>query len=196
MTNTEKVKKIRDITLSPFKDINEALAKANGDVDAAIKLLVEMKQTDARDMANRVANNSIVYSYVHNNRIGAMIVLSCQTDFVAKNELFLALAKDICMHIVSAPITPLSVSIDDIPTVEYEKVRAVWLAEVANKSEQIREKIIAGKRAKFFSEVCLLNQKFIKDDTKTIEQLIASVSATLGEKVELKKFVRFSSSVI
>lgn len=95
MTNTEKVKQIRGMTFSPVNKINEALQRANGDVAAAIEILVKEKQADANEMANRVANAKIVHSYVHNNRIGAMIVLACQTDFVAKSEPFLALAKNI-----------------------------------------------------------------------------------------------------
>lgn len=107
MTNTEKVKQIREQTFSPINRINAALTKTNGDVAEAIKILIAEKQVDANDMANRVAASAIVYSYVHNHRVGAMIVLACQTDFSAKNDVFLNLAKDICMHIVSTPVAPI-----------------------------------------------------------------------------------------
>ena len=114
MTTQEKVKHIREITMSPMNKISKALEKSNGDVDGAIKILIEEKQADTTDIANRATPSSIVYSYVHNNRIGAMIVLSCQTDFVAKNELFLQLAKDICIHVVSNPVSAKYVNESDI----------------------------------------------------------------------------------
>src|SRR5690348_9793799 len=99
----EKCKIVRGISLSPMKHVAAALLATSGSVDAAINLLIERKQADATTIANRTANNNIVYSYVHNYRIGAMIILASQTDFVSRNQLFLDLAKDICMHIVSWP---------------------------------------------------------------------------------------------
>lgn len=198
MNTVEKVKKIRDITMSPFKNINEALAKSNGDVDGAIKILLESKVADANDMANRNANNSIVYSYVHNNKIGAMIVLSCQTDFVARNELFIQLAKDICMHIVSSPIQASFIDETDIGEARWHGKVADFFLTLQNdkKPQEIKDKIIKGKMDKWASEVCLLNQKFVKDDTKTVKELIQTVSGTVGEKIELRKFIRFSTSEI
>lgn len=115
MTNTEKVKLIREKTFSPINRINAALVQSNGDVDAAIAILVKEKQADANEMANRTAEAAIVHSYVHNHRIGAMLVLACQTDFSAKNDLFINLAKDICMHIVSTPVVPIYADEDSIP---------------------------------------------------------------------------------
>jgi elongation factor Ts len=103
---TEKCGIIRKQTLAPMKDIAAALIASNGDVKAAVDRLVALKATSVEDMANRRADNKIVYSYVHNHKVGAMIILACQTDFVAKNELFLQLAKDICMHICSTPVPP------------------------------------------------------------------------------------------
>lgn len=199
MTNIEKIKKIRDITMSPFNDINKALSETNGDVEKSIELLVQKKQADANDMQNRIANNSIVYSYVHNNKIGAMIVMSCQTDFVAKTDLFLNLAKDVCMHIVSSPNKPEYVSEQSIPEGAFTPLSMLeidWLKDILNKPEPIRKKIIAGKRSKYIQETCLLNQKFVKDDTKTIKQLVDDVASTVGEKIEIKKFIRFSAEVL
>ena len=104
MTNIEKVKHIREVTMASMNKISDALLTANGNVSEAIAILVKEKQTSVEDMANRKADNNIVYSYVHNNRVGAMITLASQTDFVARNSLFIQLAKDICMHIVSSPV--------------------------------------------------------------------------------------------
>lgn len=194
MTNTEKVKHIRDITMSPINKISAALTTTDGDVDKAIALLISQKQADATDMANRVANASIVYGYVHNNKVGAMIVLACQTDFVAKNDLFLTLAKDICMHIVSAPIQPQYIDETSIPKDVHDAFVSECKYLCKDKPSQVMDKIVNGKLQKFYSENCLTNQKFIKDDTKTIKQLIAEASATLGEKIEVKKFIKVKTN--
>jgi elongation factor Ts len=193
MTNTEKVKHIRDITMSPMTKISAALAKSNWHVEEAIKILVNEKQTSTAEMETRVANARIVYSYVHSNRVGAMIVLACQTDFVAKNELFLNLAKDICMHIVSAPNKPYYIDENDPGDWGIGETQRI-LIEIANKPQPIRDKIFAGKMQKYYAEVCLLHQPFVKDDKITIKQLIQSVSATLGEKIEVKKFVKVTTN--
>lgn len=190
MTNTEKVKLIREKTFSPINRINAALAKTNGDVDEAIKILIAEKQADANEMANRVAEASIVHSYVHNHRIGAMIVLACQTDFSAKNEMFINLAKDICMHLVSAPIVPIYTDEASVPEDIRKKWQQAYATECANKPPQVVEKIVAGKMKKWYSTECLYNQTFMKDETKTVGQVIAEVSGTIGEKIEVKRFVK------
>lgn len=191
MTHIEKVKHIREKTSSPMNKISDALNKSNGDVDAAIEILIKEKQADANDMANRVANSKIVYSYVHGNRVGAMIVLACQTDFVAKNEAFLNLAKDICMHIVSTPVAPQYISKSDISGAKVIDLSNDFLRDIpVNKPDAVKEKIVQGKLNKYYSDVCLLNQPFIKNDTITVEQLIKDVSSTLGEKIEITYFVK------
>ena len=191
MTYKEKIKHIRDTTLSPISKIVSALKRANEDVDAAIKILISEKSADAADMANRVANASIVYSYVHNNKIGAMITLTCQTDFVAKNEVFQNLAKDICLHIVS---TPHGAYIDESSVGETEKgmLRSVILKDpaMANKPPHIIDKIYEGRLQKELDTCCLMRHKFVKDDTITVKELINRASSTLGEKIQLKSFVR------
>ncbi len=191
MTNTEKVKHIRGITFSPINKINDALSRSNGDVNGAIELLVKEKQADANEMANRVANTNIVYSYVHNNRVGAMLVLACQTDFVAKNDAFLALAKNLCMHIVSTPKAPMYVDEASADKEYVETWRNIFLTGIdPKKPEAVKQKIVDGKMAKLLTEICLLKQPFVRDDTVTIEQLIKDVSSTLGEKIEVKRFVK------
>ena len=172
--------------------VNDALQRSKWDVDAAVALLVKEKQADANEMANRTANTKIVYSYVHNNRIGAMIVLACQTDFVAKNEAFLDLAKDICMHIVSAPVAPEYVSESNTPPETKNLIyETCWsIPGFDKKPEQVRDKIVEGKLKSFYERVCLLNQKFIKDETKTVQQVIYEFASTVGEKIEVKSFTR------
>lgn len=190
MSNVEKVKHIRAITFSPINKINEALIRANGDEAKAVEILVAEKQADANEMANRVANTKIVYSYVHNNRVGAMIVLACQTDFVAKNDAFIALAKNICMHIVSTPVAPEYVDESTVNPIHRDAVSEGFYAEVKDKPPQIQNKIVEGKMKKWYANICLLNQPFVREDTVTIGQLIKDASSTLGEKIELVRFVK------
>ena len=177
-------------TFSPINRINVALTKANGNVDAAIAILVAEKQADANEMANRVAEAAIVHSYVHNHRVGAMIVIACQTDFAAKNESFLALAKDICMHIVSTPVVPIYTDEASVPEDTKKAFEQGFATEAANKPPQVVAKIVAGKMKKFYAEHCLYNQLFVKDDSVTVGNVIAEVAATIGEKIEVKRFVK------
>jgi elongation factor Ts len=123
-----------------------------------------------------------------------MIVLACQTDFVARNELFLNLAKDICMHIVSTPIAPQYVSESEIPGTVKSILESDYRKGLENKPPQVLEKIVEGKLKKYYSDFCLLNQPFVKDDKMTVRQLIQTVSTTVGEKIELKQFVKMSTS--
>lgn len=190
MINTEKVKHVRGVTFSPINKVNDALKRTDGDVEKAIALLVLEKQADANEMANRAANASIVYSYVHSNRVGAMIVLACQTDFSAKNDLFLNLAKDICMHIVSTPVAPIYTDEANVPEDTKQAFRGGFAASHCGKPPAVLEKIVDGKMKKFYAENCLYNQPFVKDDTKTIGQIINEVSSCIGEKIEVKRFVK------
>jgi elongation factor Ts len=195
MEDIDKIKRIRELTQSPILAIKKALEEVGGAVEKAIDILLEQKTANAQDMANRKANNNTVYSYVHNHRVGAMITISSQTDFVSKNEVFLQLAKDICMHIVSTPTPPQYINETDISLVSKEKVNSTWVAElnIANKPENVQAKILQGKWSKYVKETCLMNQNFIKDDTLTIQELINRASSTLGEKIELKRFTRHSA---
>ena len=181
--------------MAPFGKINEALKEAEGDVERAVNILIKAKQADATDMANRLANASLVYSYVHQGRIGAMIVLAAQTDFVTKGQLFQDLARDICMHIVSNPLEPKYLNEASIAPSIVELWRGAYVAACINKPATIVEKIVAGKLQKDFETLCLLNQKFVKNPDITIAQLIASVSAVVGEKIELKQFVKMKPVV-
>lgn len=180
--------------MSPMNKIADALLAANDNETEAIDILVKQKQADTLDMANRTANASIVYSYVHNHKVGAMIVLACQTDFVARNEAFLGLAKDICMHICSTPITPEAISNDDVSEEVITAMNKTWLEECKTKPLAVIDKILDGKLEKYFASVCLLNQKFVKNEDVTIKQLVQSVSSTVGEKIEVKKFTKMTAN--
>lgn len=194
MTHIEKVKKVRDMTLCPMNKVNKALETTGGDVDKAIELLTkEMSAVDVAEMAKRAANSTIVYGYVHGNKIGALISLASQTDFVSKNEVFLQLAKDLCIHIVSSPTPPSYINDTSIPKEDLDAQKAKFIVEAGNKPQAIIDKIVMGKLKKFCSEVCLLDQKFVKDDTITVCELINQVSAKVGEKIEVKKFIRLTA---
>lgn len=194
MTNTKKVKLLRDETLSPMNKINDALKQTDGDLAKARELLLkEMSKTDIAEMEKRTANATIVYGYVHGNRIGALLSIACQTDFTAKNEVFLQLAKDICMHIVSAPQVNY-ISEKNLNPQDVADAKAQLAQGLENKPEAVRVKIVEGKWKKRLEEMCLLNQPFVKDDKITIEQLIATVSAQTREKIEIKKFTRMVAS--
>lgn len=185
---------LRDETLCPMNKINTALKETNWDLDKARALLLkEMSSVDIAEMEKRTANATIVYGYVHGNRIGALLSIACQTDFTAKNEVFLNLAKDICMHIVSAPQVNY-ISERNLNPQDVAEAKAQLAQGLENKPEAVRAKIVEGKWKKRLSEMCLLNQPFVKDDKITIEQLIATVSAQTREKIEIKKFVRMVAS--
>jgi elongation factor Ts len=192
----EQCKVVRRLTLAPMNKISAAVQETKGDIDAAVALLVKQNAADVNDMASRATNTNVVYSYVHNNKVGAMIVIACQTDFVAKHLLFQVLAKDICMHIVSNPIAPQFIDKNAIDPREWQGMVNTHRLACQGKPPQIIEKIVEGKMQKYYSEVCLLDQKFIKDDKMTVKQLIESVSAKMGEKIELKRFIKMSSGEI
>ena len=141
-------------------------------------------------MSNRVAGASIVYAYVHNQRVGAMIVLAAQTDFATKNELVQSLAKDICMHIASSPQEPQYINEETIPVEVINQWKVAYAATCQGKPIAIVEKIVTGKLQKDYERVCLLKQRFVKNEEVTIQQLIANVAAVVGEKIELKQFVK------
>lgn len=193
MTDIEKTKHVRAITMSPMNKVAEALKTTNGDVEKAIAWLISQKAADAADIQKRTANASAVFSYVHNQRVGAMVVLAAQTDFVVKVEMFAELAKNIGMHIVSTPVAPEYVDEASIPAEVLEAWKNVFTQECQGKPEKIIGNIVQGKLKKKLAEVCLVNQKFVKDDTITVGELIAKTSATVGEKIEVKRFVRLQA---
>jgi elongation factor Ts len=192
------VKKLRELTDAPMMACKKALEDADGDLDKAADLVRE--RTGAKMQAraaDRSASEGIVYSYLHAPtpgsppRVGVLLQLNCETDFVGKNEKFQELARQLSMHIAAA--RPVVVSEDDVDaaTVEKEKEFARKAAIEEGKPENIVEKVVEGKVRKFYEESVLLNQKFVMDDSKTIAQVIQDVQGILGEKVEVGRFARF-----
>jgi elongation factor Ts len=191
--SAKDVKELRDRTGAGMMDCKKALEETNGDMEAAIDLLRSKGTAKAAKRAERSANEGTIGSYVHHGgRIAVLVELNCETDFVANTEAFQQLARDLAMHVAAA--NPVSVSEADVPADVIERERAVYLEQVRNegKPENIQEKIVEGKMRKFFEEVTLLRQPFVKNPDQTIEQLIIEVAAKTGEKIDVARFVRYA----
>ena len=187
----DDIKKLKELTGVGLTDAKNALVEAEGDFDKALEAMRKKGLTKAEKKADREALEGVIDSYVHGGRIGVLVEVNCETDFVANTDDFKNLAKDLAMHVAST--APLSVSAEGIDETVIERERAVYLEQVKEegKPEHIAERIIEGKLQKFFKESALLAQPFVKDPDKTIEQLITEVSSKTGEKIEVARFVRF-----
>ena len=187
------VKKLREQTGVGILDCKKAVAEAENDFAKAEEILRKRGLAKAQGKASRATNQGGIASYIHSNyRIGVLLELGCETDFVAKNEDFLALQKDICMQI--AAMEPKYVSSADIPEEVLAKEKEIFAEQMKNsgKPDNIIDKIVEGKLTKLYAEICLLNQAFFKDDTKTIQDLIAEGIHKLGENIAVKRFVRYA----
>jgi len=188
----EMVKELRQRTGIGVMECKEALAESQGDIEKAIAVLRKKGAARAQERMNREASQGIVYSYIHlGGKLGVLVEVNCESDFVARNEEFKVLAKNIAMQIAAA--NPRFVSSADIPEAELEQEKEIIRGQFQDtkKPPQIIEKIVEGKLKKFFGEVCLLDQPYIKDDKTTIQQLIASTIAKFGENIKVRRFARF-----
>jgi elongation factor Ts len=186
------VKKLREQTGIGILECKKAINEANNDFDKAVELLRKKGFEKAKSKASRATNQGAIGSYIHSNhRIGVLLELGCETDFVAKNEDFLALQKDLCMQI--AAMNPKYISENDIPENVLEKEKEIYREQMKNsgKPDNIIEKIVEGKLNKYYSEICLIHQAFFKEDKKTIQDLIAEKIHKLGENIAVKRFVRY-----
>lgn len=191
--SAQNVKELRDRTGAGMMECKKALQETGGDLEAAIDLLRSRGAAKAAKRADKSANEGTVGFYLHHGgRIGVMVELNCETDFVANTDDFQQLARDLAMHIAAA--NPLSIRPEDIDAAVVEREKAVYLEQVRNegKPENIQERIVEGKLKKFFQESTLLQQNFVKDPERTVEQLITDVSAKTGEKIEVARFARFA----
>jgi len=193
MADTQIVVKLRNQTGAGMMDCKKALDEANGDYDKAIDILRQKGELKAaKKIEERTAKEGIVYSYIHsNNKAGAMVALACETDFVARTEDFKNLAHEIAMQVVA--MMPDYLKPEDVPADVLDHEKGIYAEQLKNegKPENIIEKIMSGKLEKFYAEVCLLKQPYIKDDAVTIEELISQYIAKTGEKIEIARFVRF-----
>jgi len=189
--SAEMVKDLRDKTGVGMMECKKALTESNGDFEKAVDLLRQKGLATASKKAGRTASEGLIESYIHMGKIGTMIEVNCETDFVARTDDFKQLVKDIAMHIAAA--TPVYLSREDVPQDVLEREKEIYKVQVANKPSQVVEKIIEGKLEKFYTDFCLLDQIFIKDtDQKMkIKDLITEKIAKLGENIMIKRYARF-----
>ena len=185
------IKTLRQRTGAGMLDCKKALTAA-GDLESAIDWLRTKGIAKAAKKSGRVASEGLVVSYIHaGGRIGVLVELNCETDFVARNGDFVQFAEDVAMHIAAA--APAYVSREEVPPADIERERQVQLARVleSGKPQHIAEKIVEGRMGKFYEDYCLLDQKFVKDDKKSVSEVVAGKVATIGENIRIRRFTRF-----
>lgn len=186
------IAKFRAQTGAGMMDCKNALEEAGGDFEKAGELLRKKGITKAAKRAGKIAAEGLVFSYIHaGGKIGVLVEVNCETDFVARTDSFRTLAGDIAMHIAASD--PKCVSRDEVSAVEMTKEKEIHaeMLRAEGKPEAMIEKIVEGKMGKYYSEVCLLEQPFIKDEEKTVEQLLVQKSAEIGEKISVRRFSRY-----
>ncbi|MDE5076595.1 MAG: translation elongation factor Ts [Trichodesmium sp. St15_bin1_1] len=191
--SAQLVKELRDKTGAGMMDCKKALKETDGDINKAVDWLRQKGIASAGKLEGKVATEGLVESYIHTGgRIGVLVEVNCQTDFVARNEAFKELVKNVAMQIAACPQVEY-VSVDDIPTefVESEKSIEMGREDLSNKPENIREKIVKGRIEKRLKELTLMDQPYIRDQNKTLEEFVRETSAQLGEKVQVRRFIRF-----
>jgi len=188
----DRVKELRQRTGIGVMECKEALAECQGDIEKAIAALRKKGAARAQERMNREASQGIVHAYIHlEGKLGVLVEVNCESDFVARNDEFKELAKNVAMQIAAA--NPRFVSSADIPATELEQEKEIIRAQLQDtkKPPQIIEKIVEGKLKKYYEDVCLLNQPYIRDDKQTIQQIIASTIAKFGENIKVRRFARF-----
>ncbi len=191
--SAELVRRLRETTGAGMMDCKRALQEAGGDLDRAVELLRQKGLASAAKRAGRSAEQGRIEAYIHfNHTVGVLVEVNCETDFVANTDEFGQLARDVALHIAS-PAAPRWVSREDVPAEVIERERAIYEAQARElgKPEHVTEKIVEGKLEAFFKENVLLDQPFAKDDSKTIRQLLDELSAKVGEKIAVRRFVRY-----
>jgi elongation factor Ts len=185
------VKQLREKTNAGMMDCKRALTDAGGDIEKAEAALRTKGIASASKKSSRATKEGIVASYIHlQGKVGVLVEVNCETDFVAKNEIFRDFVKDITLHIAAAH--PLYVSREEVPEKTVASERAIYEGQVKGKPENVISKIVEGKLDKFYSTVCLMEQGFIKNPDQTIKELVASKIAELGENMVIRRFTRYS----
>jgi elongation factor Ts len=189
-----QVKELRDRTGAPMLACRNALRESDGDIDASIELLRARGEAQAAKRAGKEANNGAVDSYIHSNgQLGVLVEVDCETDFVSRNEEFRTFVHDLALHIAAA--NPIGISDEDIPAEDREREERIAVEQAADRPENVRERIVAGKLDKWLGDVVLLRQKHVNEDKyggQTIEELRAKVASDTGENVVIRRFARFA----
>lgn len=192
MVNAKQVKELREKTGAGMMEAKAALLEAEGDQKKAEEILRKKGQVKARKKADRVTGQGIIHSYIHGEgRIGVLVEVNCETDFVARNDEFHKLVHDLALHIAAS--NPLYISRDQVPPEAVEKEKEIYQeqARTEGKPHAVLEKIVSGRLEKFYREVCLLEQPFIRDQDMTVKELIDNKIAFIGENIQVKRFVRY-----
>jgi elongation factor Ts len=190
--NAKDVAELRRRTGAGMMDCKKALAESGGDFEKATEWLRVHGVARAEKRADRSANQGIVEAYLHHSaNLGVLVEINCETDFVARTDDFRQVARDVAMHIAAS--APIAVSVDQLPAEVVERERRIYTEQVAQegKPEPVRERIVAGKLKKFYTDRVLLEQPFVKDDTRTVGEVIKELSGKVGENVVVRRFARF-----
>lgn len=187
-----EVKRLKDLTGVGLTDAKAALQEADGDFDKALEAMRKKGLTKAEKRGEREARAGVIGSYLHDNRIGVLVEVNCETDFVARNEIFTALVKDLAMHIAAS--SPLYVSSEDVPADDRARVEAEFTekTKAEGKPENMIANIVAGQLKKYFAERCLLDQPFIKNPDQTVGDFVKEHNARLGENIVVRRFSRMA----
>jgi elongation factor Ts len=191
----EQVKRLKDLTGVGLTDAKVALEEADGDFDKALSAMRKKGLTKAEKRGEREARAGVIGNYNHDNRIGVIVEVNCETDFVARNEVFSELVKDLAMHIAAS--SPQYVDIDQVPEEEKDKVKAEFIDKAKSdggggKPADMIDKIVAGQLQKYFAEKCLLDQPFVKNPDQTVSEYIKEYVARLGENIVVRRFARLA----
>ena len=186
----DQIKELRNRTGVGISAVKEALEQSAGDMEKAIAYLREKGIAKAAKRAGRSADNGYIVSYIHGEgQIGVMVELNSETDFASRSDKFREFAKNVAMHIAAS--SPEYIKVEDIPEEVIEKEKDIYAGELEGKPENIKEKILEGKLSKYYEEFVLLKQLYVKDDSKTIEDILNELVAAVGEKIEIGRFARF-----
>ena len=188
------VKELRDVTGAGMMDCKKALAETNGDKDKAVEWLRQKGIASAEKKSGRTAAEGAIGSYIHTGaRVGVLVEVNCETDFVARGEIFQELIRNVAMQIAACPSVDY-VKVDDIPSEVAEREKQIEMGrdDLAGKKEEMKEKIVAGRIGKRLKEMALMDQAYIKDSNLTVDELVKQVSGKVGENIQVRRFVRFT----
>jgi len=189
--STDDIKRLRDETGAGMMDCRKALLDATGDYESARKNLIDQGLSKAAKKADRAAKEGLVGSYIHpGGKIGVLVEINCETDFVARNERFAELVRDIAMHVAAMPVK--YISRDQVPEEELAPLRAEFAKAAEGKPANVIDRIVEGKLNKWFEENVLLDQPFIKDDDKSVAQLVGEAVGKLGENIQVRRYAKFA----
>lgn len=188
--SAQMVNDLRSVTGAGLLDCKKALTEANGNVDEATTILRKKGAASAAKKADRTTKEGLIESYIHvGGKVGVLIEVNCETDFVARNDDFKQLCKDLCLQIAAA--NPLYVTRDQVPEADIAKERDIATAQVAGKPPAAVQKIVDGKLDKFFSTICLIDQPFVKVPEKTVKEILTEKITKIGENIQVRRFTRF-----